>query len=78
MYLETSSELPQIGSKSESLDDATKFPHEIIFSFQDVFVFLFSSLHGGPIFTSVSLMVLDLWHFLFIRDLSRNLEIEKT
>ena len=60
MYLETSSELPQIGSKSESLDDATKFPHEIIFSFHDVFVFLFSSLHSGPISTPVSLMVLDL------------------
>ena len=34
----------------------------------DVAVFLLSSLVTGPSFTSISWLVLELWHFLFIKD----------
>ena len=36
--------------------------------FLDVFLFLLSSLVAGPSFMSISLLVLELWQFSFIRD----------
>ena len=44
----------------------------------NVTVFLLSSLVTAPSFISVSLLVLELQYFLFIRDLRRNQEIKNT
>ena len=44
----------------------------------NVIVFLLSSLVTAPSFVSVSLLVLELWYLLFIRDLGRNQEIKNT
>ena len=44
-------------------------------TFLDVAVFLLSSLVSGPSFMSVSVLVLELWQFLFIRD---SIEIRKS
>ena len=46
--------------------------------FFDTFTFLLSLLVVSPTLMSVSLLVLELWQFLFIRDLTRNLEIKIT
>ena len=49
--------------------------HDVIVNFFDVVVFLLSSLVTDPCFMPISLLVLELKHFLFITDLTRNLEI---
>ena len=49
--------------------------HDVIVNFFDVVVFLSSSLVTDPCFMPTSLLVLELRHFLFITDLTRNLEI---
>ena len=42
----------------------------------DVIVFFLSGLDIGPSFMLIPSLVVELWQFLFIRDLSRNLETE--
>ena len=51
--------------------------HDVIFWIFDDFVFLFSSLDIGPSFLSISFLALELWQFLFVRDLTRTPVIEK-
>ena len=47
-------------------------------NFFDVVLFLLSSLVTGPSFMSISSLVLELWQFSFIRDLTRNPEFGNT
>ena len=49
-------------------NDETIFRYDVIFVFFDVALFLFEILVTGPRFMSISLLVLDLWQFSFIRD----------
>ena len=49
-------------------NDVTIFRHDVIVKFFDVVLFLLRSLVTSPSFMSVSSLVLELWHFSFIRD----------
>ena len=73
---------PESGSKlvknQKFHNDITIFWHDINVKFFDVDEFLLSSLVTGPSFISMSLLVRELWQFLFIRDLIWNLEIKNT
>ena len=51
---------------------------KVIVNFFDVAGFFSSSLVTSPSFMSISLLVLGLWQFLFIRDLTRNRGIWNT
>ena len=58
----------KLGIKQKNDNDVTIYRHDIIVSFFDVVLFLLSSLVTGPSFMSISLLVLELWQFSFIRD----------
>ena len=47
------------------------------FNFNEVIIIVFSSLDNGLRFMSISLLVLVLWQFLHIKDLPKNLKIQK-
>ena len=49
-------------------NDVTTCWHDVIVNFFDVVLFLLSSLVTCPSFMSISLLVLELWTFSFIRD----------
>ena len=52
----------------KSHNDVIIFLHDVIINFFDAVLFLLSSLVTGPSFMSISLQVLELWQFPFIRD----------
>ena len=49
-------------------NDITIFWHEVIVNFFNGVMFPLSSLVTGPSFMSMSLLVLELWQFSFLRD----------
>ena len=74
------SRLLQIGQKSEKWQWRHNLP---TWRQRQIFLMLFcfscfSSLVTGPSFMSISSLVLELWHFSFIRGLTRNPEIKNT
>ena len=62
----------------KNYNDIIIWRHEAIFKFFKVVVFLLSSLVSDASFMSVSLLVLELWQFLFIRDLAKKPQIKNT
>ena len=52
----------------ENGNDVTNYWNDVIVKYFDVFLFLLSSLITGPSFMSISSLVLELWHCLFIKD----------
>ena len=50
--------------------------HDVTINYFNAIAFLFSCLDNGPSFISISSLVLQLRKFLFIRDLTRNLQIK--
>ena len=57
-------------------DDVIICWSNVIVNFFDAAVIFLSSLGIDPSFMSVSLLVLELWEFLFTNNLSRNAETE--
>ena len=49
-------------------NDVTIFQHDVKVNFFEVTLFLLSGLITGPSFMSISSLVLELWHCLFIKD----------
>ena len=44
------------------------YQHDVIVNFFDVATFLFSILVIGLSFMSISLLIVELWQYLFVRD----------
>ena len=70
--------LLQIGITSEKWQWHQNLPTRCCRQCFNVAVFFLSSLVTGSNFRSLSSLVLESWYFLFIKDLTRNLEIENT
>ena len=70
--------LLQIGTTSEKWQWHHNLPARCCRQCFNVAVFFLSSLVTGSNFRSLSSLVLESWYFLFIKDLTRNLETENT
>ena len=58
----------QIGQKLKNINDVTISQHDLIAKIFDLILFFLSSLVTGPSSMSISSLILELWHFSFIRD----------
>ena len=77
--LSLASGLLQIGCKLKNWWWCYNSRHGVVYKLTYIIVFLASSLDSGPSFILILLLLfLELWQFVFVRVLTRNLRIEKT
>ena len=67
MRPESGSELLKLARNRKNINDVTIYQHDVIVKIFNVTVFSLSILVIAPIFMSISLLVLELWQFSFIR-----------
>ena len=67
MRPESGSELLKLARNRKNINDVTIYQQDVIVKIFNVTVFSLSILVIAPIFMSISLLVLELWQFSFIR-----------
>ena len=67
MRPESGSELLKLAGNRKNINDVTIYQQDVIVKIFNVTVFSLSILVIAPIFMSISLLVLELWQFSFIR-----------
>ena len=69
---------PKLAIHCKNDNDVTIYQHNAIVNFFKVVVFLLPSLVTGLSFKSISLLVLEVWQFSFVRDWSEIQKLEIT